>query len=375
MSKVTIKARYNEEILRSLTVTNITSESSETSTKYVSERVSIVPETRPGFKFTGYTVNPSNLTNLEPGGNNFTFNMPNVNVIMSGKWEDLYSKYLDITSDGLVSGNALLAAEADGSVEMIIPKSVNGIKVRGIKNEGFMNSRKLSSVILPEGLTTIGDSAFSLAQLLNTIILPSTLQSIGNEAFLNTVITSIDIPDSVTNIGSGILTDCKKLKNVKWPKNYNNIPEKTFYNVGNFSSFSIPGNITVINKLAFYGCIFNSLVFPSSLHTIGESAFYRGTINSNMNIPSTVKTLGAGCFDNCVFRGDVNIAAGGITSIPDEAFSFMDMLRITIPNTVTNIDTGAFAGVKLLTVTINKPKDSIPGSPWGSSRANVTWNG
>lgn len=375
MSKVTIKARYNEEILRSLTVTNITSESSETSTKYVSERVSIVPETRPGFKFTGYTVNPSNLTNLEPGGNNFTFNMPNVNVIMSGKWEDLYSKYLDITSDGLVSGNALLAAEADDSVEMIIPKSVNGIKVRGIKNEGFMNSRKLNSVILPEGLTTIGDRAFSSAQLLNTIILPSTLQSIGNYAFKEAPIQSIDIPDSVTTMGTNIFEYCRWLRNLKWSKNYNNIPEKTFYNGGCPPSFSIPNNIIVINKSAFYGCAFTSLVFPGRLHIIDDSAFSRSNISCDLNIPSTVKTLGKSCFTDCVIGGDVNIAAGGVTTIPSNAFAGVRNLTITIPNTVTNIDASAFSMCSMATITINKPQNSIAGSPWGASGARVKWNG
>ena len=86
------------------------------------------------------------------------------------------------------------------------------------------------TVIVPEGITGIGNSAFIDGKM-ERIKLPSTLKSIGEMAFANCqYLIEIEIPDSVTNIGESAFSGCKRLKSVKLPSSLKKIEDHTFWN-------------------------------------------------------------------------------------------------------------------------------------------------
>lgn len=79
----------------------------------------------------------------------------------------------------------------------------------------------LSSIVLPKGITTIGDDAFSYNTSLTSIKIPNTVTTIGKRAFYGcTNLTSIEIPDSVTYIGEYCFWNCNRLQKIKLSKKF-----------------------------------------------------------------------------------------------------------------------------------------------------------
>ena len=101
----------------------------------------------------------------------------------------------------------------DSLQHISIPNSVTAIKTGA-----FIDCGKLSNVSLGSELTTIGTSAFGRCESLNTVSLPNKLKTIQSMAFLNTGLTSITIPKSVTFLGQGVFRDCTKLTRVVFEK-------------------------------------------------------------------------------------------------------------------------------------------------------------
>ena len=94
---------------------------------------------------------------------------------------------------------------------MTLPSSL-----KEIGDNAFSNS-KITTIIIPEGVTKIGSYCFYNCSELTNITLPSTLNEIGDGAFSNTKITTIIIPEGITKIGNNCFYGCDRLKQVKYP--------------------------------------------------------------------------------------------------------------------------------------------------------------
>lgn len=87
--------------------------------------------------------------------------------------------------------------------------------VTSLGNSAFSACTNLETVIIPEGITSIGASAFNSCSSLTEIILPESLTSIGNSAFTScSALTSITIPSSVETIGSSAFSSCRSLETI-----------------------------------------------------------------------------------------------------------------------------------------------------------------
>ena len=134
-------------------------------------------------------------------------------------------------------------------------------------------------VIIYEGnkynITSIGDGAFSFYDL-TSITIPDSVTSIGKEAFnCCSSLTSITIPDSVTSIGEGAFYDCAGLTSITIPDSVTSIEYNTFYNCSKLTSLTIPNCVTSIGNTAFHNCSsLTSITIPDSVTSIGEGAFY-----------------------------------------------------------------------------------------------------
>ena len=246
------------------------------------------------------------------------------------------------------------------------------------------NKENITSVTIEEGVTSIGNDAFSSCSGLTSIEIPSSVTSIGYAAFYGcTGITSIEIPSSVTSIGVSAFRWCSGLTSIEIPSSVTSIGERAFGACSGLTSIVvdegnsvydsrgncnaiiktasntliagckntiIPEGVTNIGNYAFSGCTgLTSIEIPSSVTSIGESAFDSCSGLTSIEIPSSVTSIGNSAFHDCNVLTSIEIPAS-VTSIGNYAFSSCDGLTsIEIPSSVTSINRGAFSGCTGLT--------------------------
>jgi hypothetical protein len=164
-----------------------------------------------------------------------------------------------------------------GLTSVTIPNTVTSIR-----GSAFMECRSLTSVTLPNNLnfTTITRGVFQDCTDLESIVLPDTVTTIEMEAFRNSGLTSIVLPDSVTSIGNDAFRDCLSLTSVTFPDNQNFtvIPSGAFRNSG-LTEITIPNSVTSIGGDTIYfgafgGCAsLTKVTIGNSVTSIGQSAF------------------------------------------------------------------------------------------------------
>jgi len=192
------------------------------------------------------------------------------------------------------------------------------------------------SVIIPNNVTSIGDSAFSNCKGLNNINIPASVISIGDNAFAScTGLASIDIPAFVTSIGDGAFYDCTGLFSVNIPGNVTSIGDYTFYNCIGLNNITIPANVKFIGDYAFSDCTnLTGISIPAGVTSIGERAF-SGTRITDITIPASVSFIGSYAFASCdyltrvIFAADSAISGAGFGSyaFPTETGYVSDALR------------------------------------------------
>ena len=155
------------------------------------------------------------------------------------------------------------------------------------------------TVIVPEGITEIGNSAFIDGKM-ERIKLPSTLKSIGEMAFANCqYLIEIEIPDSVTNIGESAFSGCKRLKSVKLPSSLKKIEDYTFWNCRGLESIEIPDSVTEIGSMAFFFCLsLERVKLSNSLQELKSETFFRSPFKEII-FPDSLKRIECEAFRFC----------------------------------------------------------------------------
>jgi hypothetical protein len=157
-----------------------------------------------------------------------------------------------------------------GLVSIKIPEYVTTIG-----ENAFYECERLDSITLPEGVTDIGDAAFSMCKSLTSVTIPGSVTSIGGAAFRQcTSLTSITIPDSVTSIGNDAFSECTSLASIIIPHGVTDIKEGVFLFCQSLTSIIIPDGVTGIGGNAFFICTnLTSVTIPDSVKSIGDNAF------------------------------------------------------------------------------------------------------
>lgn len=196
----------------------------------------------------------------------------------------------------------------------------NGVTTIG--ESAFADCRNLTAVTISDGVTDIGIGAFEHCGKLTSVVLPSSVTAIGGGAFCYSGLTSIVIPDSVTNLGGALFSECHNLTSVVLPKGMTSIGERTFETCESLESVTLPDGVTAI----------------------GDRSFARCSKLTAVNIPNGVTKMGDFAFAFCYELASVDIP-DGVTSIGKAAFSHCEsMTAITVPASVTSIGDGAFGG-------------------------------
>ena len=274
---------------------------------------------------------------------------------------------------------------------------------RIICDRAFSFCSSLSEIVIPSSVTSIGDYAFWYCRSLSEIVIPSSVTSIGKGAFFYCdSLSEIVIPSSVTSIGDGAFSFCSSLKYISIPKSViclNGNPfvewkgkleclspnfvyeDDVLFNKDksriisfrnqNIESYVIPSSVTSIGDSAFSYCrSLSEIVIPSSVTSIGDSAFSYCRSLSEIVIPSSVTSIGDSAFSSCFSLSEIVIPSS-VTSIGDSAFSCCDSLsEIVIPSSVTSIGDRAFSSCDSLKyISIPKSVICLNGNPF------ARWNG
>ena len=210
----------------------------------------------------------------------------------------------------------------------------------------------VKKVVIEDGVTSIGNSAFDSCSNLTSITIPDSVSSIGNFVFYGcSSLTSITLSNNITNIGNSAFAGCSSL-----------------------TSITIPDRVTSIEKYAFYNCSgLTSITIPDSVTSIGESAFRNCTSLTSITIPDSVTSIGKSAFSNCSSLTSITIP-NGVTSIGESAFSYCRSLTsITIPDSVTSIGDAAFKYCSNLKTISLSCKSSLKKSDFGDQANLVSY--
>ena len=210
--------------------------------------------------------------------------------------------------------------------------------------EEFKNREDITSIVLPKGVTKIGDRAFAACRSLSSITIPEGVTEIGREAFRDCCsLTSITIPEGVTRIAGGAFDGCSSLTSITIPEGITEIGREAFRNCCSLTSITIPEGVTKIGDWAFDGCSsLTSINIPERVTAIGNSAFDGCSSLTSINIPESVTEIESSAFHRCSSLTSIAIPEG-VTKIGDWAFDGCSSLTsINIPERVTEIECSAF---------------------------------
>ncbi len=284
------------------------------------------------------------------------------------------------------------------SPHVIIASTYEGKPVKSIYDEAFYDNDNITSVTIPDSITSIGMDAFyncnsltgvyitDLAawceisfdfyydesyrsnplyyaknlyinnELVTDLFIPDGVTSISGYAFHGcSSLTSVTIPDSVTSIGNYAFQSCNSLTSVTIPDSVTSIGDCAFRGCSSLTSVTIGNGVTNIGYDAFYGC-------NSALYTEYEYGRYVGDednpyallyelTNKNFStykIHEQTRIIGYGVFGGCERLATITIP-NSVTSIGDCAFRGCSSLTsVTIPDSVTSIGDGAFEYCNIL---------------------------
>ena len=247
----------------------------------------------------------------------------------------------------------------------------------------YLNRQEIKDLVIPEGVTSIGNFAFKNCNYLTSVTIPESLTSIGNYAFENcTRLNSIHITDLIAWCNISFKTidanplyyahrlylNRQEIKDLVIPEGVTSIGNFAFSSCCGLASITIPESLTSIGKNAFYGCYFtsNSFINYSTLtsSTHWGATLYNGLetkeglliINrttlkcrpwaTTVTIPDSVTSINSSAFSDCSNLASITIGRG-VSSIESQFSNCSNLISITIGAGVLSIGNNAFNGTSL----------------------------
>ena len=335
---------------------------------------------------------PESLSVIENGNFSFihgVFTFLNPNLKIGSDWfmdcnaeKVVIRGYAGSTAQALAEEKNFAFEDLTISAQFQYTVDDTGTTITGYTGQG--GTVEIPSILGGKPVVAIGNNAFQMPNLeirtdITAVILPEGLQSIGRSAFWGCAgIASIEIPDSVTEIGWAAFETCENLTSVTLPKNLTQISDNLFHNCP-LTEIDLPQGITRIGDYAFRDTGLTAIVIPEGTLSIGKCAFEGCSELSAVTIPASVTEVGECAFANCpklapldeilpekltkvidgvvynadgtqiigilpTLSGEVRIA-DGITVIPQQLFADnTSITSVILPNSIKTIEWRAFSG-------------------------------
>ena len=277
-------------------------------------------------------------------------------------------------------------------VHVVIPDGVTAIG-----KWSFYGCKSIESIVIPDSVTSIGSSAFGGCSSLNSVyiediakwcafnfandsanpccpgggqlylngeklvnvVIPDGVTSIGNYTFYKcSSIESITIPIGVQTIGEWAFRDCSSLVSVTIPEGVTSIGRCAFYGCNSLGAITIPNSMKTIDEFAFKYCgSLESIVIPNGVQVIGREAFADCGLLASITLPDNLTSIGSGVFSRCnaiqevvgwqpgiaVATAKRIVVSSSVTAIGEKDFrQYRSLSSIVLPNSVTSIGDYAF---------------------------------
>ena len=272
---------------------------------------------------------------------------------------------------------------------IVIPASVTynskTYSVTSIGYRAFYDCSSLTSITIPNSVTSISDGAFRGCYFLEKNFINNTTLTSSNN--WGATICDVEMPDGLLIVGSTVVRCRSWATSVTISEGLTSIGQDAFRGCSGLTSIAIPSSLTSIGSNAFYNCNaltavhitdlaawcnisfsdqplsyahhlylngqeINNLVIPNSVTSIGDYAFYNCSGLTSVIIPNGVTNIGGLAFSGCSGLTSITIP-NSVTSIGDYAFRYCTGLTsVTIPNSVTSIGSQAFVGCELRNILI-----------------------
>ena len=229
----------------------------------------------------------------------------------------------------------------------VIPNSVTSIG-----DSAFYDSRSLSNIVIPNSVTSIGDSAFEGCNSLGSLVIPNSVINIGKGAFKwCKSLAEVVIPNSVTNIGKGTFANCSYLADVVIPDGVTSIGNNAFMSCSSLEYISLPKSVICLNGNPFFNwngkleCLSPNFIYEDNILFNKDKSriiSFRNQKLTSYVIPDSVTRIEDRAFSRCKSLVEV-VIQNSVTSIGDRAFcGCKSLAKVVIPDSVTSIGDSAF---------------------------------
>lgn len=271
----------------------------------------------------------------------------------------------------VVGSSQILVSAIDPATEgdIVVPSTLGGYPVVGIDPYAFSGCEKLTSVTIPNGVTNIGTYAWLQCYALEHVNLPKTVQSFGTAVFKSCVsLKECVLPDATTTIGRDLFWGCTSITDIHFPASVTFIGWMTCYSCTSLQSVDLPPNIVEIDGSVFNGC--SNLVIdrlPDSLEVIGPSCFAKCKKMPCLTLPKSLRHIENGAFGGCPLFTELKVDAANTNFAVEAGILYnRDKTRIeyvlenivisSLPDTLTEIPADAFIR---RTIALDKIPDSV----------------
>ncbi|MCK9170663.1 MAG: leucine-rich repeat protein [Treponema sp.] len=310
--------------------------------------------TNNGYLFAGWSESKNDRKIKYYDGSTFTFDNSSVT---------LYAVWVNNTISGSCGKNAKWAfSTSTGELVIYGYGEMYGFggSYTGDLEEvpWYIYMSLIKSVIIGEGITSIGAQSFYGCENLLSIYIPTTLTSIGSWSFNNcSSLTSLELPDTIKEIGSWAFANCKLLSDFNFPKSLVVIDHGILYSCISLKTITIPDSVTTINGNAFDSCTFTSISIPDSVITI-SGGFIQEKYLTTVTLPDTIKSIET-AFANCTSLTTINLP-NSIADMSKAFYNCTSLTEITIPNSVTDCSYAFEQCTNLKKINIQNGLTSIP---------------
>ena len=213
------------------------------------------------------------------------------------------------------------------------------------------NPSAVRKVVIKDGVTSIGNSAFSVFDQLEEVLIPDSVTSIGDYAFDSCQnLKTVRLPKNLTSIGDGSFGFCDQLTDVTIPDSVTNIGNYAFQYCGKMTEITIPGSVKSVGESAFYSSGLENVTIQDGVEKIGEQAFSSCESLTSLIVPDTVTEMGNYALAGCSAMTAVKLS-DGLTELPEWLFNECGALRsLTLPSGVTEFQLIGLDSLKELTV-------------------------